>query len=289
MDYFRDYLIIGGSFAVMGGLVTALACYRKGLFGAPPPAGDATAFVVYHRASPKQLVLPTAALEGMTFVPQRVRDAAAQWDAAEAARKTHYDDADDAHVALLRRLWAAGFGGGAEFERRSERWTELGFQQADPVTDLRGGGLLSLEHFVAFAETHNAAFRDMVRFNVARHAEGSHSWFLPAVVSIQFSAQLLLGEFTPHAEHVALVLSEDTEPTAAAPHVVRDGIARLHHALLLHFYAVWQAKNPHVMEYTQFVGPNVTRPFFSAKWVRPVALAAAPQVQRMGGETKKTR
>ena len=48
-------------------------------------------------------------------------------------------------LPLLRRLWVAAQGDDSvAFERRGEARTQFGFQQEDPISDLRGGGVLGL-------------------------------------------------------------------------------------------------------------------------------------------------
>ena len=63
------------------------------------------------------------------------------------------------HEKLLRRLWIAAYGPGAPMVRVSPKWQRLGFQQADPGTDFRGGGLLGLHCNVYWAETHPTVVR----------------------------------------------------------------------------------------------------------------------------------
>ena len=69
-------------------------------------------------------------------------------DAIRADLKTPFDEAT--HGALLKRLWKAGLDG--PFERRSQKWQLLGFQGADPTTDLRACKLLGLKTFLTFLE-----------------------------------------------------------------------------------------------------------------------------------------
>jgi hypothetical protein len=70
-------------------------------------------------------------------------------DAIRADLKTPFDEAT--HGDLLKRLWKAGLDG--PFERRSQKWQLLGFQGADPTTDLRACKLLGLKTLVTFLET----------------------------------------------------------------------------------------------------------------------------------------
>lgn len=112
----------------------------------------------------------------------------------EKERATPFSADDAEHVRLLRELWRAAGKSSAQFAQRSEEWGELGFQGTDPATDLRGGGVLALRQFLHFAQTHADDFREMMAFNKETLAAGEHSWYLLAVVSIQFTAQLLLQQ-----------------------------------------------------------------------------------------------
>ncbi|KAJ1446218.1 ELMO/CED-12 family-domain-containing protein [Pelagophyceae sp. CCMP2097] len=59
-----------------------------------------------------------------------------------------YTDDDE---GVLRALWAAALGAGAPaFERTGALWTTVGFQQPDPISDVRGGGVLALRNLGAF-------------------------------------------------------------------------------------------------------------------------------------------
>ena len=69
-------------------------------------------------------------------------------DAIRADLKTPFDEAT--HGDLLKRLWKAGLDG--PFERRSQKWQLLGFQGADPTTDLRACKLLGLKTLLTFLE-----------------------------------------------------------------------------------------------------------------------------------------
>ncbi|EAN93931.1 Engulfment and cell motility domain-containing protein [Trypanosoma cruzi] len=109
-------------------------------------------------------------------------------------RATSFDAENPEHMRLLRELWAAAGKLPADFSHRSDKWVEFGFQGLDPATDFRGGGVLALRQFLHFAQTHNAEFKEMMTFNKRAIAAGEDSWYLLAVVSIQFTAQLLLQQ-----------------------------------------------------------------------------------------------
>ena len=79
---------------------------------------------------------------------------------------------------LLRRLWAATVG--RLFSSRGESvpgfapispfWKLAGFQRETPLTDFRGGGVLSVEHMVVFAENHPDLVMTMM------HRKSGETW-----------------------------------------------------------------------------------------------------------------
>ena len=81
---------------------------------------------------------------------------------------------------LLRRLWAATVGMLCSsrgetvpgFAPISPFWRLAGFQRETPLTDFRGGGVLSLEHMVVFAENHP----DLVRAMMSRKSGETWKW-----------------------------------------------------------------------------------------------------------------
>mmetsp|Transcript_35585 Transcript_35585/g.111875 ORF Transcript_35585/g.111875 Transcript_35585/m.111875 type:complete len:337 (-) Transcript_35585:425-1435(-) len=79
----------------------------------------------------------------------------------------------DLHEHYWRRLWAAWFRANAEaapeFAVPSMSWPTMGFQGPDPLTDVRGGGLLALVNLVYFTENYPADVADMTAR--ARRAE----------------------------------------------------------------------------------------------------------------------
>lgn len=65
-------------------------------------------------------------------------------------------DTEPSHLALLERLWATFHdnvsGVKRPFERTSPEWLKIGFQNVDPVSDVRGGGALAIDNMLAFIE-----------------------------------------------------------------------------------------------------------------------------------------
>jgi hypothetical protein len=46
--------------------------------------------------------------------------------------------------------------------RVAEQWTHFGFQQADPVSDIRGGGVLSVKLLIYFLREHRVCAEGML-------------------------------------------------------------------------------------------------------------------------------
>lgn len=176
----------------------------------------------------------------------------------ESRRRTAFDETIPEHVDALRDLWSTCFPH-LSFERRSESWSQLGFQGMDPTTDFRGGGMLALDHFRSFARHHRKQLQAMINFNAQQQADGETSWFLTAVVSIQFTVQLMSQKDHPFSPALLQELypaeGDDQGGTI-------DPLAAMHHRLMLHFKTMWEADLPHVMEYNIYM-PNVYSTFFA--------------------------
>ena len=62
---------------------------------------------------------------------------------------------DEKSVALLQRLWVGFYGADEPFNVFSKGWKEMGFQHPlDATSDIRGGGMLSLQALVFIVERH---------------------------------------------------------------------------------------------------------------------------------------
>ena len=74
---------------------------------------------------------------------------------ADILRRTTFVEGNDLHEDLLDILWALLKGGRQRDGngRISTSWGQIGFQGKDPVTDLRGMGMLGLYQLVYFATT----------------------------------------------------------------------------------------------------------------------------------------
>ena len=75
----------------------------------------------------------------------------------EKLRITKFDESNDSHVRMLKNIWRnlkLEDNGDNEFTRTGPHWKDLGFQGEDPVTDLRGMGILGLANLNYFAASY---------------------------------------------------------------------------------------------------------------------------------------
>lgn len=76
---------------------------------------------------------------------------------------TRFNPDNSAHADQLNALWRALLSGEPPEGRVTRAWGAVGFQQADPATDFRGGGELSLKQLVHFATERRSMARRMIR------------------------------------------------------------------------------------------------------------------------------
>lgn len=84
---------------------------------------------------------------------------------ADALRKLAaipFTSGDPIHEEELAALWDALLPGVKRPGRITKDWGRIGFQQADPATDFRGGGLLALRQLLHFARTRPHTARRMI-------------------------------------------------------------------------------------------------------------------------------
>lgn len=62
--------------------------------------------------------------------------------------KCHYDDSNPLHFRTLQTIYRRLTGANVDCPRYGKHWQDIGFQQSDPATDLRGTGFLSLLHLL---------------------------------------------------------------------------------------------------------------------------------------------
>ncbi|CAD2221263.1 hypothetical protein AGDE_05892 [Angomonas deanei] len=72
-------------------------------------------------------------------------------------------------------------------------WSLLGFQSENPLTDLRASGLVGIKQLLHFAKMFPKEFYEMISYNKNIQQEEKDCWYLLAVVSFKFTAQILLS------------------------------------------------------------------------------------------------
>ncbi|XP_022943361.1 ELMO domain-containing protein A-like isoform X1 [Cucurbita moschata] len=99
-----------------------------------------------------------------------------------------YDEMCIEHQEALRALWDVAF---PDVELKgliSEQWKEMGWQGANPSTDFRGCGFISLENLLFFSRTFPASFRRLLWKEGGNRA----TWEYPfAVAGINISYMLI--------------------------------------------------------------------------------------------------
>lgn len=137
-----------------------------GTAGAYDVEQEAHAIVVAKRMSTAVPTFHTLLLPNLTLCLRALNGAAHVNGVVARMRAESFNEHSDEHMELLRQLWVAlGAGGGdlAEFDRISEHWPTVGFQQKDPTSDLRGFGVLGLRNLVFFATEYKAEAARIVR------------------------------------------------------------------------------------------------------------------------------
>ncbi|KAL9247436.1 hypothetical protein vseg_020868 [Gypsophila vaccaria] len=105
--------------------------------------------------------------------------------------KVPFDGSRLEHQDALKRLWRLAFPNRELPPLKSELWKEMGWQGTDPSTDFRGGGYISLENLIYFAEKYPESFQCLLHKLDGQRAEWEYP-FAVAGINISFMlAQML--------------------------------------------------------------------------------------------------
>ena len=99
---------------------------------------------------------------------------------------------DDAHGASLERLWKLTFPDDAYVEGKNPKWRDMGWQGDHPSSDFRGGGLLSLENLIYFAERKPLAYQRLCFKTQGKRSDWEYP-FGAAGVNVTFTVAKVLG------------------------------------------------------------------------------------------------
>ncbi|KAJ4721381.1 ELMO domain-containing protein A [Melia azedarach] len=99
-----------------------------------------------------------------------------------------FDGSRVEHQDALKQLWRLAYPGRELPPLKSELWKEMGWQGTDPSTDFRGGGFISLENLIFFAQKYPDSFQRLLNKQDGTRAE----WEYPfAVAGINISFMLI--------------------------------------------------------------------------------------------------
>lgn len=145
-----------------------------------------------------------------------------------------FEEHNPEHAETLSALWSAAHSG-VPFERVSPRWSELGFQGCDPITDLRAtgySGLLHLQRFVAGGLRRDEAFNDRSKTFPLAIASINVTGALQRLLHLNTTV-VVPGSPQPADEAVV-------EAFMRCLSVHPDALQQLHDRLLLHLAQRWQ-------------------------------------------------
>ncbi|XP_050370753.1 uncharacterized protein LOC126788782 isoform X1 [Argentina anserina] len=102
-----------------------------------------------------------------------------------------FDGSRVEHQDALKQLWRLAYPDRELPPLKSELWKEMGWQGADPSTDFRGGGFISLENLIFFAEQYPELFHRLLHKQDGSRAEWEYP-FAVAGINVSFVlAQML--------------------------------------------------------------------------------------------------
>lgn len=197
---------------------------------------------------------------------------------------------ESTHEPLLRRLWSCTLGApplngeaGTPYKRRSQHWCELGFQQKDPASDVRGGGALCLEALIWLAEQQPEVLLYLLEARQRREVErGPYSSFPIACAGIAIVRRL--------CEFFQAVAPGTGRPNLQVEHTMsstwhlvgsRRHFMELFTAAFLHLDHVWNRSGASYMQFNQVFWTAMTE-FLAAldhlpPGVSPSPLSFAPE------------
>ena len=80
-------------------------------------------------------------------------------------QKIKFIEENEEHQKILISYWNLLNDNKKPFERKSKVWSDFGFQGVDPITDLRGSGLLSLQNLHFFVQFSPAAYHKTLQIS----------------------------------------------------------------------------------------------------------------------------
>ncbi|KAL4569832.1 hypothetical protein LXL04_025476 [Taraxacum kok-saghyz] len=126
-----------------------------------------------------------------------------------------FDETRIEHQKALSELWNLAYPNVTLTNLISDQWKEMGWQGANPSTDFRACGFLSLENLLFFAKTFPAAFRRLLLKQPGKRAEWEYPFAIAGVnISFMLTQMLELYSVKPrslHGVNFVKILGEDDE------------------------------------------------------------------------------
>jgi len=104
--------------------------------------------------------------------------------------KCSYDDSNPLHFRVLQTIYRRLTGATFDCPRYGKHWEDIGFQQSDPATDLRGTGFLSLFHLL-YTLSSSDTINMMV--NIYKLSQDSNQQFPLCALSINITQQTMVA------------------------------------------------------------------------------------------------
>ncbi|PON89768.1 ELMO domain containing protein [Trema orientale] len=117
------------------------------------------------------------------------------------------------HQDALMQLWRLAYPTKELPSLKSELWKQMGWQGSDPSTDFRGGGFISLENLIFFAQKYPESFQRLLHKQDGTRAEWEYPFAVAGInISFMLAQMLDLQSGTPTSEvgiHFLELLKED--------------------------------------------------------------------------------
>ncbi|KAL5546901.1 hypothetical protein UlMin_006588 [Ulmus minor] len=102
------------------------------------------------------------------------------------------------HQDALKQLWRLAYPDKELPSLISELWKEMGWQGTDPSTDFRGGGFISLENLIFFAQKYPESFQRLLHKQDGTRAEWEYPFAVAGInLSFMLAQMLNLQSGTP--------------------------------------------------------------------------------------------
>lgn len=138
-----------------------------------------------------RFVTPALTSQPALFAPALTSTQEERLRKLQSRLKVPFDGNHIEHQDALKKLWRLAFPTREIPPLKSELWKEMGWQGTDPSTDFRGGGFISLENLIYFAEKYPESFQCLLHKEDGQRAEWEYP-FAVAGINISFVlAQML--------------------------------------------------------------------------------------------------